>query len=345
MISRDEYLEFQKDFLERFAEARREIHKRVVGLEDLIRVFFGCVLGRGHCAVQASPGMGKTTAIMTMAGILDANFVRIPFVPTMQPQDLGLQPIPIEGGMGMTSRWTIKEGPLFRADIFFGNEFNRAPEKVQSALLSALEEYEYQYLGEMKKLRPFFTAVIDYNTLESAVTYGFSEAAFDRFMATVDIRDYDSQTLREIIATSERKKMEPDVVNLKKIFTTEELLVSAAKLYQYFKWYDDPSSWLVRYLEAVLSAVRSDDDVSRDPRNKQAVGPSPRGAEDAKALSRVFAFLDGEDLIWPEHAKEAIRYAFAGKFFVKPKAMNKGIVEEMVIERALRRTPIPGVRR
>ncbi len=344
MISQEEYREFQKDFLERFAQARGEIHKRVVGLEDLIRVFFGCVLGRGHLAVQASPGMGKTTAIMTMAGILHANFVRIPFVPTMQPQDLGLQPIPVEGGRE-TTRWTIKEGPLFRADIFFGNEFNRAPEKVQSALLSALEEYEFQYLGEMKKLRPFFTAVIDYNTLESAGTYGFSEAAFDRFMATVDIRGYDSETLCEIIATSERKKMEPDLVDLKKIFTTEELLASAAKLYQYFKRYDSSSSWLVRYLEAVLSAVRSDDDVSRDPRNRQAVGPSPRGAEDAKALSRVFAFLDGEDLIWPEHAKEAIRYAFAGKFFVKPKAMNKGIVEEMVIERALRQTPIPGVRR
>lgn len=345
-IARDSYRPFQKAFLPKYAQAKEvEFHKQVVGLDYVFDVFFAVIFGRGHMALQAPPGMGKTTAITAIAQTTNAQFRKVTFDPSMQPQDLGVVPIPAEEGTATALRWKIKDGPLFQAEIFFGNEFNRTPEKVQAALLSALEEYEFKYLGEMRPLHKFFVGIIDYNTLESAGTYGFSEAAFDRFMAAVEIPQYDFDTLCQIVATSERKKMDPASVEIKKVFTTDELLNAGRLLYLYFKKYEDPKSWLVRYVSQLLLSVRSDDRVERSPRDKEAaVGPSPRAAEDAKALSRFFAFIDGEDEIYPEHIKKAVRYSFFGKFFVKQGAISRGMTERTVIEDALRRVPIPGAR-
>lgn len=323
------------DFMTKYELARAEIGKIVVGLDDFIRDVFVVILGRGHLLLESAPGLGKTTAIEAIASTIDAYFVKTTFNANLMPDDLTHMTYPHEIGL------KIDRGPLLDAEIFFANELNRGPEKTQSYLMSAMEEGQSYYRGELIKLPDFRCVIADINPVETTGTYQIPEALAERFMLKQRINFPEHADLAKIVASSEDRKIYDVPIN--KVFSTEELLKFAKKIFELYRIYSHERSWLVGYSSAIVEWIRESGFVVLDTENFPA-SPSPRGAEDIKAVSRLYAFFDGEPIILPKHVKRAAYPALRGKFFLNRDAIAEKLTHDEIIAAALNKVPISGVR-
>lgn len=324
------------DFMAKYELACAEIGKIVVGLDDFIRDVFVVILGRGHMLLESAPGLGKTTTIEAIASTVDARFVKTTFNANIMPDDLTHITYPHETGL------KIDRGPLLGAEIFFANELNRGPEKTQSYLMSAMEEGESYYRGELVKLPDFRCVIADINPIETTGTYQIPEALAERFMLKQRINFPEHANLAKIVAFSEDKKIYGVPIN--KVFSTKELLDYSKKIFELYRAYSHERSWLVGYSSAIVEWIRESGFVVLDTEGLPA-SPSPRGAEDIKTVARLYAFFDGEPVILPKHVKRAASPALRGKFFLNRDAIAGKLTHDEIIAAALSKIPISGVRR
>lgn len=323
------------DFMTKYDLVRAEIGKIVVGLDDFIRDVFVAILGRGHLLLESAPGLGKTTTIEAIASTIDARFVKTTFNANLMPDDLTHITYPHEIGL------KIDRGPLLDAEIFFANELNRGSEKVQSYLMSAMEEGVSYYRGELVKLPDFRCVIADTNPVETTGTYQIPEALAERFMLKQRIDFPEHTNLVKIVASSEDRKIYD--VPLDKVFSTAELLKFAKKIFELYRIYSQEHSWLVGYSSAIIEWIRGSGFVVLDVEGLPA-SPSPRGAEDIKTISRLYAFFDGEPMILPKHVKRAAYPALRGKFFLNRDAVSEKLTHDEIVALTLSKVPISGVR-
>ncbi|WP_347275652.1 MoxR family ATPase [Candidatus Kuenenia sp.] len=313
---------------EKVEKIKQEIGKVIVGQEEMIETIIIALLSDGHILLEGYPGLGKTMTVKTVASILDAKFHRVQFTPDLIPADI----TGFEMWLPETKKSRIQKGPVF-TNILLADEINRAPAKVQSALLEAMQEKQVTIGRETHHLEKLFLVLATQNPIEISGTYLLPEAEIDRFMFKIKIRypSYDD----EIEITE--KHASGTETPLAVIFKPEEILALRTTIAEWLPPNDAPS--IVQYITRLVRATRPDenDGILED---LVMYGASPRATIALTKASRVYAYIQGDDTILPEHVQKMAYPVLRHRIILTHEAEVEGYDSDDIITKILHRVPI-----
>jgi MoxR-like ATPase len=305
-----------------------EMGKVVVGHEKLTnRLLIGLFTG-GHVLLEGVPGLAKTLAINTLSKILDLQFHRIQFTPDLLPADLI--------GTMIYSRklddFEVKKGPIF-ANIILADEINRAPAKVQSALLEAMQEKQVTIGDETYPLDKPFLVLATQNPVEQEGTFPLPEAQVDRFMLKVFVdylnKDQELEVMRKM-SNMEFSYQPKPILGKEDIFKIRKEINNITI-----------SETLEKYIIELVFATRKPADYGlREEARYIQFGASPRASININLASKVLAYLDGRDYVLPEDIKEIAPDVLNHRIMLNYEAEADGITTIQVIDTILRRVAI-----
>jgi len=300
---------------------RQSVQTAVVGRPQAVETVLAGLVADGHILIEDLPGLGKTLMARSFALALGLGFQRIQFTADLLPHDITGSEI-LDVGKGT---FTFRAGPLF-TNVLLADEINRAPPKVQSALLEAMQEYQVTSERTTYALpRPFLVLATE-NPLELEGTYPLPEAQVDRFLLRLKVGYPDVEEERTILARRRERKDDridaPRVTDLA-TFRSLQLAVESVVI--------DPS--VASYVVNLVRATRE------DPRSE--VGASPRGSLALQKLARARALLAGRDYVVPDDVKALAEPALCHRILVKPEPWIRGIRGEAIVRTALERTVVP----
>jgi MoxR-like ATPase len=269
---------------------RAELHKRVVGQDAMIdRLLVGLLTG-GHVLLEGVPGLAKTLTVRSLAEAMDASFERIQFTPDLLPAD-------VVGTMIYNQRtgdFAPRRGPIF-AHILLADEINRAPPKVQSALLEAMQEHQVTLGGETYLLPRPFLVLATQNPIEQEGTYPLPEAQVDRFMLKLRVTYPQKHEEKEIM----RRMAGRDLAPMQHIATPEQVLTARSEI---FAVYMDEK--IEDYIVSIVHATREPADYGlSDIAPLIQYGASPRASIYLALCARAHAFLQGRGYVLPDDVK------------------------------------------
>jgi MoxR-like ATPase len=219
MQSQHKDLQLAEELAASFAALKIELHKVIIGQDDIIEQLMMTILARGHCLMVGVPGLAKTLLVSTFAKVLDLQFSRIQFTPDLMPSDItGTEILEEEHETGKKF-FKFIQGPVF-ANIVLADEINRTPPKTQAALLEAMQEHQVTSAGKRYKLPEPFFVLATQNPVEQEGTYPLPEAQLDRFMFNLWI-DYPTLEQEKAIVKATTSSEKPE---LKKIMSGEKIL-------------------------------------------------------------------------------------------------------------------------
>ena len=307
---------------------RKEIGEFLIGQNDLVDQLIAVLLVRGHVLLEGVPGLAKTLALKTLASLVDASFHRIQFTPDMLPADIvGTQIFDPRA-----AKFEVKKGPVF-ANFILADEINRAPAKVQSALLEAMQEKQVT-IGEQtfKLAEPFFVLATQ-NPLEQEGTYPLPEAQLDRFIMKVLV-DYPSveeeMAVIELAATTQEMRLPTPVVNLDTIREAQKI-VNRVYLDEKVK----------RYIVNLVHATRRPEDFGLNIAPYLRVGASPRASIAMTLLGKAKAFLEGRSYVTPNDIKSVAPSVLRHRIIISYEAEAEGLSVEHFIKTILDEIPVP----
>jgi MoxR-like ATPase len=325
--------------MERAAElltnARREMAKRIVGQEEMIDGLFSALIAGGHILLEGVPGLAKTRAVKSLAGITGLVFKRIQFTPDLLPADLTGTLIWEQASLS----FSVRRGPVF-ANLILADEINRAPAKVQSALLEAMEERQVT-IGEKSYAlpEPFFVLATQ-NPIEHEGTYALPEAELDRFLLKLLIRYPSHEEEIRVLdfaapISGGRQVLKP----LGKVLSPEALgeLRTAADAIRI-------DERITRYIVSVVAATRP---ASGEAAVKEGVyryisfGASPRASIALHRCSRIAALFAGRSFVSPEDVKAVTLPVLRHRIVLSYEAEADGLDPDGVISRILAFVPVP----
>ena len=282
-----------KEASKKIESALYEVKKIIVGQDHILERILVGLLANGHILLEGPPGLAKTLILKTFADVLDLHFQRVQFTPDLLPSDL----IGTQIYNQKTTEFETILGPIF-ANLILADEINRAPAKVQSALLEAMQEKQVTISKKSHKIEEPFSVLATQNPIEAEGTYQLPEAQIDRFMFKLVI-GYPSP--KEEIAIINRFCTE-EVPHIKKIITKNELL-DFQKLTE--KVYVDPS--IVNFIADLVSATRSPMDYKLENISGFiSYGASPRASLNLTQASKALALIHGRNYIKEEDVEKLI---------------------------------------
>ncbi len=305
-----------------------EMGKIVVGHERLTnRLLIGLFTG-GHVLLEGVPGLAKTLSVNTLAKILDLNFHRIQFTPDLLPADL-------IGTMIYNRKlddFEVRKGPIF-ANIILADEINRAPAKVQSALLEAMQEKQVTIGDESYLLDKPFLVLATQNPVEQEGTFPLPEAQVDRFMLKVFMGYLNKEQELEVM----QKMSNMDFNYTPKVILTKEDIAAIRQEINKITI----SETLERYIIELIFATRKPADYGlRDEARYIQFGASPRATINLNLAAKVLAYLDERDYVLPEDIKEIAPDVLNHRIMLNYEAEADGITTMQVIDTILRRVAI-----
>ena len=307
---------------------RSEIGRYLIGQTELVDRLLITLLVKGHLLLEGVPGLAKTLALKTLASLVNAKFNRIQFTPDMLPADIVGTEIydPREG------RFRVKHGPIF-ANFILADEINRAPAKVQSALLEGMQEKQVTIGEQSFPLPAPFFVLATQNPLEQEGTYPLPEAQLDRFMMKV-VMDYpnEEEELRvlDLAGTTEEIPVPAPVVSLESI-QQGRTMVNNLYLDEKVK----------RYIVHLVRATRRPDDFGVHIAPLIRVGASPRATINLALASRAHAFLNARAFVTPHDVKSIAMDVLRHRVTVTYEAEAEGLDSEKIITRILDELPVP----
>ncbi|HIX20439.1 MAG TPA: MoxR family ATPase [Candidatus Akkermansia intestinigallinarum] len=310
------------------AAVRSEMAKVVVGQHELINRLLLSLLCKGHVLLEGVPGLAKTLSVKALAGTMHAAFSRIQFTPDLLPADL-------LGTMVYNPEeraFTAKKGPVF-ANLILADEINRAPAKVQSALLEAMQERQVT-LGETSYPLPNpFLVLATQNPIEQEGTYQLPEAQLDRFLFKVVVsypaREDELQVLRMMSNTGAAPTTQP-------VLSVEELDASRRLMNQI---YIDPA--VEGYIVDLVRATREPERVDRDLDGMVRAGASPRATINIALASKALAFMNRRSYVKPQDIKDLAHDILRHRILLSYEAEAASVTSDMVIDRILSKVPVP----
>lgn len=310
------------------AAVRSEMAKVVVGQHELIHRLLLSLLCKGHVLLEGVPGLAKTLSVKALAGTMHAAFSRIQFTPDLLPADL-------LGTMVYNPEeraFTAKKGPVF-ANLILADEINRAPAKVQSALLEAMQERQVT-LGETSYPLPNpFLVLATQNPIEQEGTYQLPEAQLDRFLFKVVVsypaREDELQVLRMMSNTGAAPTTQP-------VLSVEELDASRRLMNQI---YIDPA--VEGYIVDLVRATREPERVDRDLDGMVRAGASPRATINIALASKALAFMNRRSYVKPQDIKDLAHDILRHRILLSYEAEAASVTSDMVIDRILSKVPVP----
>jgi MoxR-like ATPase len=275
----------------RMLELRESLSRVIVGQKTLLdRLIIG-LLADGHVLVEGLPGLAKTTAVKTLAAAIHGSFRRIQFTPDLLPGDLTGTDIFHEG------QFEFIEGPLFH-EIILADEINRAPAKVQAALLEAMQEHQITVGGVTRPLPPLFMVMATQNPLEQAGTYPLPEAQLDRFLLHVAL-DYPSDTEELDILRRDRAHATAGHPPVVAVVDAATVLAAREEVQQVHV-----SDEVETYIVALVRATRAPGHWRADWTQAVEVGASPRASLALLHASSARAYLQGRDYVTPDDVRD-----------------------------------------
>ena len=316
-----------------FRALRDELSQRIVGQSGLIERLLIALLADGHLLVEGAPGLAKTTAVKELAARMEADFHRIQFTPDLLPADL----TGTEIYRPQEARFEFQRGPIFH-NLVLADEVNRAPAKVQSALLEAMGEHQVTIGRTTYALPPLFLVMATQNPIEQEGTYPLPEAQLDRFLMHVRIDYPDAGAETAILRLArERSRAElrheaqaPQRISQAQIFAAREQVLSLHL-----------APALEEYLVQLVLATRRPATYGADFARWIAWGASPRGTIALDRCARARAWLEGRDYVLPEDVQEVARDVLRHRVLLSYEAEAEGITPGQVLDALLQRVPLP----
>ena len=304
-----------------------ELKKVVVGQDRFLERVLVALLAQGHLLVEGVPGLAKTLTINTLARTVRGTFRRIQFTPDLVPADLVGTRIYNQ----RTGEFATSLGPVF-CNLLLADEINRAPAKVQSALLEVMQEHQVTIAGETHRVPDPFLVMATQNPIETEGTYPLPEAQVDRFMMKVLV-GYPTQEQEFVIVERVTGTMQAVAA----VATTEQL---ARLQEQCRKSYVDPD--LIQYAVRLVSATREPAAAGLpDLAPYIHFGASPRGTIHLIEAARALAFLRGRDYVVPQDVTDLVPDVLRHRVVLSYEALAKGMSADHVIERIMRHLPAP----
>ena len=311
-----------------FSLLRQEINKVIIGQEYMIdRLLIG-LLGNGHVLLEGVPGLAKTLAIKTLAEAVHGDFSRIQFTPDLLPAD-------VVGTMIYNIKendFSIKRGPVF-ANFVLADEINRAPAKVQSALLEVMQEKQVTIGDETMPLPKPFLVLATQNPIDQEGTYLLPEAQSDRFMlkCTIDYPEFeDERKVMRMVSTSQQYDVKP-VISLQNIVEAKSIVNQI---------YLDEK--IEKYILDMVFATRFPDRYGlSELKNYISFGASPRASINLAIASRAYAFLKGRAFVIPEDVKELAKDVLRHRIGLTFEAEAEEITSEEIVNRILAKIQAP----
>ncbi len=314
----------------RVAQAREvlvhEVHKVIIGQEEMIEQMLICIFARGHCLTIGVPGLAKTLTVSTLAQTLHLKFSRIQFTPDLMPSDItGTEIIDQDPATGKRTFRFVK-GPVF-SNIVLADEINRTPPKTQAALLQAMQEYEVSSAGNTYKLDPPFFVMATQNPIEQEGTYPLPEAQLDRFMLSINVGYPTRAEEREIVmATTQAAKREVQpALQARDILWIQQLVRQVPA-----------SQHMVDYAVDLARATRPKEPPSPDfVKNWLAWGAGPRAAQYLILGAKARAILRGRFAVTADDIRAMAFPVLRHRIFTNFNADAEGVDAERIIEKIL----------
>jgi MoxR-like ATPase len=325
-----------KERVARFQKIRDEIvtqvHRVIVGQDEVIEQVMVALFVGGHCLITGLPGTAKTLLVRTLATILGLDFKRIQFTPDLMPSDItGTDIIEEEPGTGRRT-WTFVPGPIF-ANVLLADEINRTPPKTQSALLEAMQELSCTVRGNHYKIRPPFFVLATQNPIELEGTYPLPEAQLDRFIFNV-LLDYLSaeHELQVLDLTTKTRKDEAARV------TTAEEILDFQQLVRMVPIADS----VARYAVQLVRATRASDPSSPDFIKKYVnFGASVRAAQNLVLTAKARALMQGRYHVSYQDVIALIRPILRHRILLNFQAESDKLTQDDILKKLLEAIPAP----
>ncbi|MFC1485038.1 AAA family ATPase [bacterium] len=305
-----------------------EIEKAIVGQTDLIEKFLVALLADGHVLIEGVPGLAKTLAVKTLSDSINTKFQRIQFTPDLLPADL-------IGTLIYNPQETVfqvKKGPIF-ANLILADEINRAPAKVQSALLEAMQERQVTIGEETFKLDTPFLVLATQNPIEQEGTYPLPEAQVDRFMMKLKVT-YPNKTEEQEILRRKTKSEEPKIKNV----ISPKNIVKVKKIIDQI--YVDEK--IENYVLDIVFASREPENYNLESlKNLISYGASPRATINLIKTAKAYAFIRGRGYVTPEDIKAVGMDVLRHRIIISYEAEAEDMTSEDIIKQIFNEIEVP----
>ena len=314
---------------ENFQKLEAYMNSCIVGQADLVHKLIIALLCNGHLLVEGTPGLAKTKAIKTLSGAIDAYEQRIQFTPDLLPSDITGSDV----YRPETHSFHFQKGPIFN-NLILADEINRAPAKVQSAMLEAMGERQITVGNTTYRLPDLFMVMATQNPIEQEGTYNLPEAQLDRFLFYVKIKYPDAQAEREILKIVRREEKQESAPEFKKL--NEKVIFAARE--EVSDVYMSPE--IEEYLIQLVMATREPQRYSAELAKYIGYGVSPRGTIALDICSRGAAWLSGRDYVMPEDVHSIVYDVLRHRLLPSFEAKAAGITSDKIIKELLQRVPM-----
>ena len=324
----DELTQEGQRLSEQFHKVREEVQKVIVGQDDLVERLLLGLLARGHLLLEGLPGLAKTLAIKTLAEALGVSFSRIQFTPDLLPSDL----LGTRIYMPAKGDFKTQKGPVF-ANLVLTDEINRAPAKVQSALLEAMQEHQVTIGPDTFKLEEPFFVMATQNPIEHEGTYPLPEAQVDRFFMRIQVTYPNFEDEKEIIS----RMTGGASIKTKEILSAESILKAQKAVDGIFV-----SEHLKDYIVHLVSATRKPKEYHLE--NLESLieyGASPRASIGLTVADKARAFLNGRGYATPEDVKALAADVMRHRLILTYEAEAQNMTTDDVVAQILGKVPVP----
>ena len=316
------------------------MNSKIIGQEDLNRKLLITLLADGHALVEGAPGLAKTKAIKTLSSMINAKYNRIQFTPDLLPSDITGSDIYIAD----KGEFEFRTGPVF-ANLVLADEINRAPAKVQSALLEAMAERQVSIGGKRYTLPELFMVMATQNPIEHEGTYNLPEAQLDRFLMYIKINQPNSESEKKIlrlvrnenrVACGTDTECWEDKGQKEPKIAIKDVIEARAAIYDIHM-----SEAIEEYLVQLIMATRQPEKYADDLKGMIMFGASPRATIALDRCARINAWLDGRDFVTPEDIQAVIYDILRHRIILSFEAQAEGITTDEVILRIVQNVPLP----
>jgi MoxR-like ATPase len=324
------------DSRQEISRLQKIMAQSIIGQEAVVERLLIGLLANGNLLIEGLPGLAKTRAVKSMAKGMAADFSRIQFTPDLLPADItGTEVLHTAGG---EHQFRFDAGPIF-ANIVLADEINRAPAKVQAALLEAMEERQVTVAGTTHKLPKLFIVMATQNPIEQEGTYPLPEAQMDRFLMHVYIdypdEDAEGQVIR-LVRGEEQAALQPEdggdgaAASAEEPVTQDAVFAAREEISRI-----TVSEVVERYMVDLVFASRYPERYSEDLQRWIHVGASPRGALALDRCARAHAWLAGRDHVLPDDVREVARDCLRHRLALSYEASADGVSANAIVEQLL----------
>ena len=311
--------------LEKINKIKESISKSIIGQDHLVNRLVMALLSDGNMLLEGLPGLAKTRAVKSLSNVIEAGLSRIQFTPDLLPSDVTGTEIYMPDS---EDKFQFQQGPIFD-NLILADEINRAPAKVQAALLEAMEERQVTVSGKTHKLPKLFMVLATQNPVEQEGTYPLPEAQMDRFLMHVIISYPDNESelaVLRMVREESKNKSNSKKIDIEKF--PQELIFEARKEIEQIT----VSEAVEKYIIALIDATRFPEKYDEELAKWIEFGASPRGSISIDKASRANAWMNGRDFVTPDDVQAILHDVLRHRLILSYQANAKGITADKALD-------------